>query len=171
MTNDMVSAEQLRPWGAYPEAAVDAVVQQVRAACGWHIAPERTETLTLDAKGADYLMLPTLKVSEVSAVRVWDEGRHAMRELSDAEWSARTGWSANGMLYRPGGWPDGFRTVEVDLVHGYQQAPAELLRLVADGTARRVQAESLQGHAITWAADDTHGMGSALDAYRIPLEA
>ena len=165
----MLTTEQLKPWGLYPQATIDAVVQQVRARCEWHIAPEVTETLTLDARGADYIMLPSLRVVEVTAVRVWDDAARAL--VPATGWSLRTGWSANGMLYRPGGWPDAFRAVEVDLRHGYAEAPADLAKMVAERTERRVVQESLQGHSLTYSDDAaSYGLESPLDAYRIPLE-
>lgn len=168
-TEPMLTTKDLAAWGTFPQATIDAVVQAVRARCGWHIAPVVTETLTLDARGADYIMLPSLRVVEVTAVRVWDEAEQAMVPASG--WSLRTGWSANGMLHRPGGWPDGFRTVEVDLEHGYDTVPTDLAKMVAERTERRVVQESLQGHSLTYSDDAAaYGLESPLDAYRIPLE-
>ena len=54
-----------------------ATVAEVRAYCGWHIAPVVTETLTLDGPGGHLLVLPTLRL--VDLLSVTNEG-HAVVE-------------------------------------------------------------------------------------------
>jgi hypothetical protein len=64
------------------EDAWAATVAEVRAFCGWHIAPEVTETLTLDGPGGYVLVLPTLHL--VDLVSVTNDGT----AITDPEWPA-----------------------------------------------------------------------------------
>lgn len=148
------------------QSDLDALAQQIRAECGWHIAPVVTETLTLNSDGAPELLLPSLNVREVTAVRTVKG--NDITATPATHWNPRTGWSTEGVLYLAGGFPRGLRTVEVDLVHGYDKAPADLLRLVATRNGRRIVQESLRGHSITFAeGGDAYGVASILNAYRI----
>src|SRR5690606_21026274 len=110
--------------GPFTEKAVESAGAQIRRLAGWHIAPEVTETLTVDSHGGDRLWLPTRHVVDVLAVR--DVTGDAPRELTG--WR----WSAAGLLEIRGRFPSGFRSVEVELVHGFDACPADLLPAVAD---------------------------------------
>lgn len=98
----------------------------VRSYCGWHIAPSRTEELTLDAQWSSVLMVPSLYVTDVSAVT--DDGT-----LADV-----TGytWRQNGTIeLHSGYWTN--RKVVVALTHGYDEVPLEVegvVRAVAQRT-------------------------------------
>jgi hypothetical protein len=69
------------------EDAWAATVAEVRAFCGWHIAPEVTETLTLDGPGGYVLVLPTLHL--VDLVSVTNDGTAVTDPASTgtSEWS------------------------------------------------------------------------------------
>ncbi|NKS73131.1 hypothetical protein GS966_20035 [Rhodococcus hoagii] len=105
-----------------------AVVSAVRGFCGWHIAPSRRETLTIDGNGSSALLLPSLHITEVHSVR--ENGG----ELDDVQWSEK------GMLRHPTLWTDRWRGVEVDLTHGYTTAPAEITAAIFDLVAQAVDA-------------------------------
>lgn len=164
---DLANAGQLAgyPGAPFPPEQVKAAGAHIRALCGWHIAPVLTQTLILDSDGASELLVPSLYVRDVTAVRVVRPGASVATPATG--WNQRTGWSRDGILYLSGGFPRGFRSVEVDLVHGYDVCPPDLLRLLAARTQRRVVAESLQGHAITFADGDAYGLDPLLDFYRI----
>ena len=102
---------------------LDAVIQDIRDYCGWHIAPSLTETLTLDGPGRRTLLLPSLYVTAVDEVTVDGTAVPA----TEFEWSDR------GMLRRRCGiWPDRWRGITVTLTHGYPAAPAGVLGVIAD---------------------------------------
>lgn len=105
------------------QKVIDAVVDGLRRYCGWHIWPAKTETLTVDGEGGHVLTLPTLRVTAVDGVV--DAG-HALGE-GDYE------WSSDGDLKRLGGcWSTRWRGILVDLTHGYEEVPRELLGAIAD---------------------------------------
>jgi len=111
------------PGGPYDQGAVEIACSTVRGECGWHIAPEVTEQLVVpNGGGGPSVVLPTLRVVEVTEVR--DRATGAVLDGWD--------WSAAGVLTRPGGWPVGPRALLVSLVHGYPEAPAEVVGLVAE---------------------------------------
>ncbi|MFF1555619.1 hypothetical protein ACFVX3_31840 [Rhodococcus erythropolis] len=105
----------------------------VRSYCGWHVAPVLEETVTLDGDGGTVLILPTLRIVSLDEVRV--QGA----VVPDVE------WAQHGVVR--GQWPNRWRSIEVDMHHGYD-APADLLGVVLDAAARAVNSE-LGGHAET----------------------
>jgi len=90
----------------------------VRAWCGWHIAPSKTETVKVEGGGGRVLLLPSLHVTNCTAVR--DESGNAV-----------TGWKVRENGIARGSWRDE-ELYEFDITHGYDQMPAELLGIVAD---------------------------------------
>lgn len=88
----------------------------VRGYCGWHIAPSRTETVTLRGSCSATLILRSLHVTEVVSVTV--DGT----VLTADDYS----WSAAGVLTRGGCaiWTE--TDVMVEFTHGYAEAPAEI---------------------------------------------
>ena len=131
----------------------------IRRRCGWHIAPARTETLTLDSIGGRVLMLPSLLVKNVTEVR--DVTGSEPRVL--AGWR----WSADGMIEARGYWPRGFRAVEVDLVHGYDECPDELKAVAADVARRRVSQEAIGGRSVSYVAGSENYLDDVLAAFKI----
>lgn len=96
----------------------------IRAYCGWHVAPVQRETLVLDGDGGTILDLPTLRMTGLDEVRV----RGVVVEGVE--------WSSDGTLR--GRWPDVWRGIEIDLTHGFDEAPADLLGVLVDAAARAV---------------------------------
>ena len=105
------------PGAPFLQKHVDAVVAKLERVLGWHVAPLRTETLTVHSRGGRFLFLPSRQVAEVTAVR---RGRSAV-----GDWSL-TGQS-EAMLR--GWWAED--TYEVDLTHGFEDVPADLLGEIA----------------------------------------
>lgn len=124
MSNDLVSPEDLSafPDAPFADEVVDAAVAELRASAGWHIAPERTETITLDSEGGTLVTLPSLRVVAVSAVR------DVCGEVAMPVAGFR--WSRSGVMHGHC-WPQGFQSLEVDLTHGYETCPGDLLPVVA----------------------------------------
>lgn len=156
MSNTLVDPPDLADYPGAPFAGsvVDAAVANLRSDVGWHIAPEVTETLTVDGSPDQTLILPTLRIVSVSAVR----------DVSGDTPVALTGWkmsARSGMLWRSEGWPNGFGAVEVDLTHGYTDTPAELLPVVA-WYCRQQQVDS---------ALSSETLGSWSESYRGPAAA
>lgn len=139
---EIVTAEELEAFkseGNLDALSLAAAISEVRGYCGWHIAPQRTETLTLDGSGLSALLLPTMQVADVAQVI----------ETGSTLAPGTFEWSAKGMLRKRSGWTDRWRGIEVTLTHGYAEAPAEIKRLIlaaavaqidggAGGTAEKV---------------------------------
>lgn len=126
MANTLVNPDQLDdyPGAPFTPGVVDAAVGGLRGDVGWHIAPEVTETITVNGSPDQTLILPTLKIAQITAIR----------DVTGTTPVAVTGWrmaSRAGLLWREEGWPCGFAAVEVDLVHGHADVPPELLPAVA----------------------------------------
>jgi hypothetical protein len=125
MVNTLASPTDLAdfPGAPFTEAVVDAAVATLRLEAGWHIAPQVTETVTVNAGGGTDLILPTLHLVNVTEVR----------EVSGSTPVVLTGWrqSRIGILTRNAGWPRGLEVIEVDMVHGHTETPPELLSVIA----------------------------------------
>ncbi len=144
------------PGAPFSDTVATSAGESIRSEVGWHIAPELTETLTVDSDGGRYLFLPTLRLVDVTEVR--DVTSDTPRVLD--------GWrqSEKGILYRVGGWPVGMSALKVDLTHGYPTCPPALLPAVAAYAQAikrggRVTQESLGSRSVSFA---TSGDGSSL---------
>lgn len=125
MVNTLAAPTDLTafPGAPFTDAIVDAAVGSVRREAGWHIAPAVTETLTVDSRGGRWLMLPTMSLTAVTAVR----------DVSGDTPETLTGWKFKraGMLYRATGWKCD-AVIEADVTHGYTSTPAELYSVIAE---------------------------------------
>ena len=95
---------------------LDAALAAARTYCGWHVSPSMADVeLTLDGPGDRLLVLPTLKLTELSEVS--EDGV----ELNLAELH----WSARGLIAKRGGtyWSALFGSITVIFSHGYSSAP------------------------------------------------
>lgn len=122
MSDYLATADDLSsfPGAPYDDFLVEVAQASVRAEAGWHIAPVRTETLYLTGTGSPYLSLPSLRVVSISAVRY---GPYLTEYTS--------GWTfTGGGLYLSSRWTVG--PVEVDIVHGYDETPIDLLPVIAN---------------------------------------
>lgn len=121
MTNTLASTSDLEglPGAPFDSFAVDVAVAGVRADAGWHIAPVRTETIEVESRGGQLLIIPSRRIVSVSAVR-----RVGATTETLGSWR-RT----SGGLHRHW-WPAGL--LEVDLTHGYAKTPLELLPVIAE---------------------------------------
>lgn len=153
-----------------PAEATARAEAEVRAYCGWHIAPEKTETLTLDGPGGTLLVLPSLRVSAVTSLA--DNGT----QLDPAGFA----WSAAGVVRRTGNtWAEALRGITVTLTHGYPDMPLDVTAVIERLAARAQDGPSLysQVGAVSYASgeDGLPASGSltlldrmVLDRYRLP---
>jgi hypothetical protein len=119
------------------EQATARAEAEVRAYCGWHLAPSKTETITLDGTGTNVLLLPSLHVTDL--VSITEDGT-----LADAEsyqWSSsgvvRRG--SSGSSWRPAWgqtWTGALRGIVVEFTHGYDEMPMDLQAVVEQMSSR-----------------------------------
>lgn len=81
----------------------------IRRACGWHVAPVITETLTLDGRGGSSLLLPSKRV--VSIASVTNDGEDVTEQV---RFSRRA-----GVLTLASGWSCDVGAIEINLTHGF----------------------------------------------------
>lgn len=138
MSNDLLTPDDLigLPGAPFNPDEVDNAVADVRGAARWHIAPQKTETVTLDVVcGERRLRLPTRQLVSVTAVR--DTDTAAVIDPTTYRVSKTIGQVAK----KSGYWPAGLARIEVDMVHGYAACPLDLIAVVAEAArlARREQ--------------------------------
>jgi len=122
------------PMPGLTEPMVQAAVAAVRGYCRWHIAPSKSETLRCNVDGCT-IRVPSLHVTDVASVASADSG------------SAVSGWrwSAEGSI--SGSFPQGFRTVDVELTHGHDVADIGDVLAVVVSVCRRLAAGGLAASA------------------------
>lgn len=110
-----------------PQTLLAQAQAAIRSYCGWHVAPNITETLTVDGRGSRHLWLPSLHVTDLTSVT--DEGTALTTDEFD--------WSVSGYLERRSGyWSDRPRQVVAVLDHGYEDVPADLVSVAVAMAAR-----------------------------------
>lgn len=143
--------------GPFHADVVTAAAQSVRSECGWHIAPSIEQKIAVRTGGSDTVLLPSLRVTAVTAV-------------TDRRGGTVDGWEAwsNGILERPGGFPD---AVEITFTHGYETCPPDLLPIIAERAAAqasgRIKAEALAGRSVQLEGGYDPVTQTTLNAYRI----
>lgn len=137
--------------------------------CGWHVTPVSSdEEIVLDGPGGRLLVLPTLKLTELTSVA--EDGV----ELDLADLS----WSATGLVAKRNGayWTSQLGGIAVTFSHGYATAPdfdhaiAVMAEAIASGRGdaalirKRVDDVEYQ-----WAstADPMAGTAALLDKFRL----
>jgi hypothetical protein len=132
----------------------------VAAYCGWHIAPSKAETITLDGPGSATLLLPTLYVTQLTSVT--SDGITVDPEDYD--------WSEAGIVeLRCGVFSSRFRGVTVGLTHGYANMPADVLAVIAQLDAGGFGPQVAQvGQVRVQTAAGMVAADAILDRYRLP---
>lgn len=127
--------------------ALDVATRMIRDHCGWVVGPVTTDTLHLDGPGSRLLVLPTLRIVEVTAVRQDD----VPLDMATVRVSRDS-----GMLRTAAPLSDEFGAIEVDLRHGYDVVPEPIVDLTLQMAARAlgsplgvVREQSLVAN-ITW---------------------
>lgn len=107
----------------------------VRSWCGWHISPSVTETVKVEGEGGQVILLPSLHVTDMTAIR--DESG---REVTNYK------WRENGIVRGAWQWDELY---EFDITHGYDTMPPELQAIVdsidASGVGERLAASEGAG--------------------------
>lgn len=158
------------PGAPFAESAVAAAASAIRAAAGWHVAPSVTETIVVDCDGGAYLFIPTLWLDSVTAIRDSDGNTIALDDVQ----LAKTPRFRAGCLYRSQSWPT-LDTVELDIVHGFDACPPELLALGAAmcqsiSRDRSITQESEGPFSVAYSATSQTELEASplLARYRIP---
>ena len=152
------------------DSALAMAEAAVRAYCRWHVAPVKSETVTVWGVGDGAILLPTLRVVSVESVTVDGE------PVTDFE------WREHGTLHGAG-WRG---RVEVSFTHGFDQTgPAfevvrgQILAVAArakaspDGVVRAQVGQVSETYSQT-GSNQAGGVSllavekAALDAYRLP---
>lgn len=171
MTNSLVAPVDLDdfPGAPFSDPVVDAAVGELRRAAGWHIAPSVSETLTVDSDGGRTLILPTLYLTAVDAVRnVGSDDPVLVDPIR---------FSRVGVVQTPYTCiPCGLSSVEVDVTHGYEECPPELLPIIAaacrqiGADTRTVTSQGAGPFSITYRDPSTNGgsVDPAVARYALP---
>jgi hypothetical protein len=126
----------------FVQAEIDAAVFAVQAAARWHIAPEVTEDVILDVGVRDpTLRLPTRKLGEVNTIT----DLVTSEVISDTLYRVSLGISE--VRKNCGFWPSGVARIKVNMTHGFDDCPLDLLPTIAQfmTQSRRDQSVKLQG--------------------------
>jgi hypothetical protein len=113
----------------------------VRAYCGWHIAPSRTETVRLRGDSRASIILPSLHVTDVASVTIGSV-------LADP---TTYDWGTNGVIsmrYRGNDYDPqchwGYAAVTVTYTHGYIDPPADVSGVVQAMAKRAMDSATQQ---------------------------
>lgn len=170
-TLELADTADLTAWETGdPALLLGAAESAVRDYCGWHIAPQRTEVVTVDGSGGRLQPLPTLHLVDV--LTVTEDG-------TDVDVTPGM-WSAVGYLWRWQPWTGTRRGIVAEITHGYTEVPLVVTGVMVSAVARwranptaarsrRVGQVSATYGAPSLGSDDLLPLEkSALDRYRIP---
>lgn len=136
--------------------ALKAASRRFRGAVRHPVSLVAGDTVTLDGRGKESVLLPAAPVVAVTSLLLDGE------ELTDGTAFA---WSQDGFLRRLGGyWPDRLRCIQVTYDHGFAQIPEDIQEVVIDQarTMFRVQpgVQTIQagGESITYGAQAAVGV-------------
>jgi len=158
MPNDLVTASGLAhlPGAPFSDAQVDGAVAALRRYLGWHVAPEREETFVLDTLPMDdVLRLPTRKLVSVVEIRRGDDD--SVYPVSTYQVSFLRSRIRRLGTY----WPYGYGAVEVDVTHGFESCPLELLAPLGQVIVATRRDRSIKSVQVVDSAT-TYGLAAAL---------
>lgn len=126
-----MAAELATGLDATPDDRLLQAEALVRDWCGWHIAPTKSETITLATTGTDLLLLPTLHLTAVTSVTV--EGG-AVVDPTTYE------WSPEGVVRRTSYrlWCYDPSRFVINFTHGYPSPPPAVTAVVQALASRAV---------------------------------
>jgi len=132
-SDPFATAEQMaqRSGGAIPAdhpflvTALGAATREIRKFCRWHIAPTRTETITVPVVYGRPVWLPTQHLTDL--VSVTNDG--TVLDVAGIDWSAD---GELGYLH----WVTGRRALVVEFTHGYETVPDDLVDLTLQIASR-----------------------------------
>lgn len=112
-----------------PAAHIEAATQAVQDYCGWHIAPDRQDTVVVLPTGASVVFLPSLYVTAVGSVT--SVGTDL---VADVDYT----WAADGTLTRVGAPWVVADPVTVTFTHGYDDFPASVRHVIVTLAQRSI---------------------------------
>lgn len=136
-------------------AEVRSASRRFRGAVTATFEPVDAAELRCNGDGSVTLLLQVWPLRGVTTVEVGGQA------VTDYE------WSAEGILRRSAGWPDGLRSVRVVCDYGYETVPEDVQEVVLDqaeahwNTKRGLQSLSVDGQAVTFGAAATVGVTQA----------
>lgn len=92
---------------------IKSASEAVRKYCRWHVAPVITETVTVPTQGGRLVLLPTLRVVDVTGFKVAGVEQDV----------ATLDWATFGMVRLSCQAPTSLRGVEATIIHGFESAP------------------------------------------------
>lgn len=139
----------------------------VRGYCGWHIAPSRTDTVTVYPDGRGVILLPTLNLTAVTSIT--ETGQAALTADAYRVY-------AHGEIRRLGYWywQTNTSAVSVVFVHGYAMPPADVTQVVqalasrAAGNAAGLKSKTAGPFSETYSTELLPLERATLARYRIP---
>lgn len=137
----------------------------VRAYCGWHIAPSRTDTAKIVGAPTNLpVLLPSMNVTAI--VSVTDQGTLLDSTVYDFE--------PAGILRRIDGgcWASGYGSIDVVFVHGYADVPPAISRVVQSVASQLPHGLSAKGagpFTESYLNDLSTLDRAVLSRYRIPV--
>ncbi len=134
--NDLISEDDMSHLAGSPfsEEEVDTAVAVLRAACGWHIAPTRDETITLDVLPYQRIIrVPTLALVSVDEIRDMTADPDYGVAIDPTTYDVSL---KHNKIRRHGYWPHGYGALQLDITHGYASVPADLLPVIAESATR-----------------------------------
>lgn len=144
---------EARTQGAIPatrpflEEDLKAATQRIRNHCGWHIAESVTEHVVLNGQSGRELFLPTTHLTSLDGATI--DGRVIDLVLHPIQ------WSESGVLWRDH-WAWGYRSIDVQITHGFAEVPADIVSLTLQMTARALSSplgavrEQTLTSSVTW---------------------
>ncbi|MGY4902566.1 mobile element protein [Streptomyces sp. 900116325] len=136
--------------------ALTAASRRFRGAVRHRVSLVDGDTVVLDGRGGESVLLPAAPVVDVTSLLLDGE------ELAEGTAFA---WSRDGFLRRLGGcWPDRLRCIQVTYDHGFAEIPEDIQEVVIDQarTMFRVQpgVQTIQagGESITYGAQAAVGV-------------
>lgn len=159
------------PGSPFPTALIRGAEVSIRRECGWHIAPQVRETVTIRASDPLLLALPTLCL-----VRVWAITKEDGTVLDPAFYAIEPGSVVMAKGFQ---WWDTTMSYAVEMTHGYLAAD-DLLSVVAERCQRQLtdpvlaqrsetvgQRTSSESYNVARIGGEYGSTGSSLDAYRL----
>ncbi|ALE05513.1 hypothetical protein AL755_08520 [Arthrobacter sp. ERGS1:01] len=99
----------------------------MRRYCGWHITPEIEETIILDGRGGEDVLIPTTNL--VALIACTSDGQDVLADVDP---------STKGILSRrTGHWSLRNSGISITIKHGYESAP-DVAGLIASIASRAV---------------------------------
>jgi hypothetical protein len=156
---------------------LNGATRGIRRYCGWHVAPEHADTLTLDGPGGVLLQPRTLRIKTLTSITE-RLGGNTIELVDDVDFE----WSENGEIRRLNGWwTTRYRAITLAMTHGFEDAP-DLVQIIQQVVANacasplgatREQAGQLSVQWATTAPGVSGGLSllerdlAVLDSYRI----